>query len=79
MVTMTLLKIDNENKVVYFHCLPEGKEKESFDLGLDPRNKKIVSNTLGRRNSYVVHAAYKIYEYYAEKGKIPHNAVSVWN
>ena len=78
MVIINLVSIDKENHIAYFHCLPEGKEDNSFDLGLDPINKKIVSNTLGKRNSYVVHAAQKIYEFYSEKGGVPKTAVSVW-
>lgn len=78
MVTMNLINTDKENQVVYYHCMPEDKEDGSFDLGLDVVNKKIVSNTLGKRNSYVVHAAYKIYEQYAQTKQIPQSTVSVW-
>lgn len=78
MVTMNLLSIDKEHNIAYYHCLPEGKEYNSFNLGLNPVDKEIVSNSLGKRNSYVVHAAQKIYEFYSEKGSVPKEASSVW-
>ena len=58
------------------HCLPNGKEENSFDIRLDVINKKLISSTKEKDN-YMIHAIYKIYEIYDETNTIPKMAISV--
>lgn len=76
MVKIKFIKKNNET--VYYHCLPEGKEDNSFDLGINLFNKEIVSNTLNKNNAYTAHAAWKILDIFEKTNNIPQEAVSVW-
>ena len=70
--------IQFENDIATLHCLPQNKENDSFDIRVDVVQKKLLQNTLGYKNAYVVHAMYKIFEIFEETHSVPNEAVSMW-
>jgi hypothetical protein len=60
-------------------CFPDGHEDEQFTLVLDVYNQEIIENSLNEKgNPYVIHAAWKMYNEFAEKGMLPETTFSIW-
>lgn len=73
-----IIFLNKKDNVAFFHCLPEDKEDNSFDIGIDMHDEKIVFNTLNRNNIYVAHAVWKIFEFYKENNRLLQEVTSVW-
>lgn len=73
-----IIFLNKNHNLAFFHCLPEGKEDNSFDIGIDMIDEKIVFNTLNRNNAYVAHAAWKIIEFFKDNNHLPQEITSVW-
>lgn len=75
MVEIRLINVDRN--IAYFHCLPEFKENEAFDLEIDLEKEEIKSCST-EPNVYVAHAVWKIYDLFETTGAIPERTSSVW-
>lgn len=75
MVEIRLINVDRN--IAYFHCLPEFKENEAFDLEIDLEKEEIRSCS-AKLNVYVAHAVWKIYDLFETTGNIPERTFSVW-
>lgn len=75
MVEIRLINVDRN--IAYFHCLPEFKENEAFDLEIDLEKEEIRSCST-EPNVYVSHAVWKIYDLFETTGNIPKRTSSVW-
>lgn len=76
MVKMFLIKIDKN--IAYYHCVPENNENKSFDIGIDVEKQEMVYNSLGKKDNYVSHAEWRIYDVYEETQCIPEMEISIW-
>lgn len=77
MVEIRLINVDRN--IAYFHCLPEFKENEAFDLEIDLEKEEIRScSASAKLNVYVAHAVWKIYDLFEITGNIPERTSSVW-
>jgi hypothetical protein len=60
-------------------CFPEGKEDAQFTMVLDVQKQAIINNSLNKKgNAYAIHAAWKMYDEYLEKGTLPDTATAIW-
>ena len=76
MVTIKLLSFINN--IAEVDCLPDDNSDNKFTLTLDVDNQKILKNSLNQNNKYVIHAAYRIFDFWNTDGKIPEESIAAW-
>jgi hypothetical protein len=77
MVKISLISL--KQNVATILCFPEGKEENQFTMVIDVQNQTIIKNSLNKKgNAYAIHAAWKMYDEYLEKGTLPDTTTAIW-
>lgn len=67
------------NDIAKLECYPNGDKARVFILTVNVIDKRIIDCSIDTQyNSYVSHAAWKIFNEYKNTGTIPQTTVSVW-
>ena len=77
MVDVELKSFDND--IAELNCYPEGHKEEEFSMIVDLQDKKIINCSIETTcNSYVYHAARKMYEEFDKNGTLPDRTTAMW-